>query len=287
MKTLNEEINDIKAMKATKTTKAQALFKLGLRKHEVSLILSQIPTCKKECVTFTFGVEIECLVPRINIETIATRNNMPFRYEGYNHIDNESYYKFVSDSSIVGANPIECVSPILKGKNGMSSLQNCCNSLNEANAQINRSCGLHVHIGAKDLSGEQYSNVFFNYAMLEIAIDKFMALSRRGDNSRWCRTLQDHAHDLSECTTAQDVLMTMNYNRYHKVNPVSYKRHKTIEFRQHQGTTDFKKIKHWIMFCAKLVAWSKKNKLDKIITCIEDIPFLTSSEKRYFFNTRA
>ena len=70
MKTLNEEINDIKTMKATKTAKAQALFKLGLRKHEVELILSQMTKAAAERVSFTFGVEIECLVPRICVETI-------------------------------------------------------------------------------------------------------------------------------------------------------------------------------------------------------------------------
>jgi hypothetical protein len=286
MKTLNEEINDIKTMKATKTVKAQALFKLGLRKHEVELILSQMPKATAERVTFTFGVEIECLVPRIDVETIATRNNLPFRYEGYNHVDNNTYFKFVSDASIQGANPIACVSPILKGKNGFKSLENCCNSLNEANAQVNKSCGLHVHIGASKMTGEHYANVFYNYAMLENAIDSFMARSRRANNSQWCRTLQDHLQCLELCKNASDVLQAMNNCRYHKVNAVSYVRHKTIEFRQHQGSTDFTKIKNWVNFCAKLVAWSKKNRIEAPILTIEEIPFLTATEKKFFINRR-
>ena len=79
---------------------------------------------------------------------------MPFQYEGYNHVDNNHYYKFVSDSSIRGENPIECVSPVLTGKAGMKSLETCCKALNEANAQVNISTGLHVHIGAANLSDE-------------------------------------------------------------------------------------------------------------------------------------
>lgn len=287
-KSLNEEIREIQESKSTKTAKAQALFKLGLRKHEVVLLLSQAPDATASIRTaYTFGVEIECLVPRAEIETIATRNNMPFRYEGYNHVDNNSYYKFVSDSSIVGENSIECVSPVLKGgRDGFASLKNACKSLTEAHARVNRSCGLHVHIGADKLTGKQYANVFVNYAFLEMAIDSFMAQSRRENNSQWCRTMVGYIDALQECETHNDVCRAMNNNRYFKVNAVSYSRHKTIEFRQHQGSTDFTKIKNWVNFCAKLVAWSKKNVLTAPITNIEDIPFLTEKEKMYFTSRR-
>jgi hypothetical protein len=78
----------------------------------------------------------------------------------------------------------------------------------------------------------------------------------------------------------------MHGNRYFKVNAVSYSRHKTIEFRQHQGSTDFAKISNWVRFCAKLVEFSKRNKLQAPIASINDIPFLTATEKR-FFNQRA
>ena len=214
----------------------------------------------------------------------ATRNAMPFQYEGYNHTDNNHYYKFVSDSSIRGENPIECVSPVLTGKTGMKSLETCCKALNEANAQVNRSTGLHVHIGAQNLSDEAYINVFKNYQKLERVIDTFMAISRRANNSQWCRTLQ--GKDFTMCTTKLDIFDVMNGNRYYKVNACSYSRHKTIEFRQHQGSTDFEKISNWVNFCAKLVAWSKKNVLSSEVNSIDEIPFLTAKEKS-FFKSRA
>lgn len=212
------------------------------------------------------------------------RNAMPFQYEGYNHVDNNHYYKFVSDSSIRGENPIECVSPVLTGKAGMKSLETCCKALNEANAQVNISTGLHVHIGAANLSDEAYINVFENYQKLERVIDTFMARSRRANNSQWCRTLQGKNFDV--CMTKHDVFSVMNGNRYYKVNACSYARHQTIEFRQHQGSTDFEKISNWVNFCAKLVAWSKKNVLSSEVNSIDEIPFLTMREKS-FFKSRA
>ena len=284
MKSLNEEIQDIKTGKGSKTSKKEALIKLGLRKHEIDIILSDLPKQVTERFKFTFGVEIECLVAASVMRECATRNAMPFQYEGYNHTDNNHYYKFVSDSSIRGENPIECVSPVLTGREGMKSLENCCKALNEAGAQVNRSTGLHVHIGAQNLSDEAYVNVFKNYQKLERVIDTFMARSRRANNSQWCRTLQ--GKDFSWCTTKSDIYDEMNGNRYFKVNACSYARHQTIEFRQHQGSTDFEKISNWVNFCAKLVAWSKKNVLSSEVTSIDEIPFLTKKEKS-FFKSRA
>lgn len=63
---------------------------------------------------------------------------------------------------------------------------------------------------------------------------------------------------------------------------MSYSRHKTIEFRQHQGTTDYKKILNWVMFCGKLVEWSKKNRLTANVTSVDELPFLTAAEKKFF-----
>lgn len=284
MKTLNEEIQEIKNMKGSKAAKKEAFIKLGLRKYEIELLLSELPKPVREVHKFTFGVEIECLVAASLMRESATRNAMPFQYEGYNHVDNNHYYKFVSDSSIRGENPIECVSPVLTGKAGMKSLENCCKALNEANAQVNVSTGLHVHIGAQNLSDEAYVNVFKNYQKLESVIDTFMARSRRANNSQWCRTLQ--GKDFSWCTTKSDIYDEMNGNRYFKVNACSYARHQTIEFRQHQGSTDFEKISNWVNFCAKLVAWSKKNVLSSEVASIDEIPFLTKKEKS-FFKSRA
>lgn len=282
MKTLKEQVEEIKIGKGSRTSKKEALVKLGLRPYEISLIMAELPKVVRENHVFTFGVEIECLVPRAAMIERAQNNNMPFKYEGYNHVDNNHYYKFVSDASICGENGIECVSPILEGKDGMKSLENCCKSLNEAGAVVNKSTGLHVHIGAAGMSDKQYINVFANYQKLEKVIDSFMARSRREDNNRFCKSLNEYYFTL--CATKNDVSQILQ-SRYYKVNPCSYAAHKTIEFRQHQGSTDFEKISNWVNFCMKLVAWSKNNRLEREIQSIDEIPFLTAKEKK-FFNSR-
>ena len=284
MKSLNEEIKQVKESKCSNSKKVMCLIKLGLQEIEASEFVqnwaaeSRATKARKK---YTFGVEIECMnAERSRIERQLVSNKVEYNFERYNHTDNKYYYKFVSDASIRGQNPIECVSPILSGKNGKQSLKACCEALNKAGARVNKSCGLHVHIGASDMKNEQYISVFVNYKHLESVIDKFMALSRRGNNSQWCRTIQNI--DFESCATIADVRYAFSCDRYYKVNAMSYERHKTIEFRQHQGTTDYEKISRWVDFCGKLVLFSKSNRLAADIESIDEIPFLDDEEKEFF-----
>lgn len=282
MKTLVEEIAAIKEAKMSRPAKKQALMKLGITNNECAMILATLPKAER-VAAFTFGVEIECGVERGALRSAAAATGLRYEYEGYNHRDGHAYFKFVHDGSLSGmcGNEIECVSPILKGADGKKTLKQVCETLAAARVQVNRSCGLHVHIGAAHLTQEQYANVFINYRHLEAVIDSFMAESRRGDNNYYCASLQDH-HRLDHCVTRDQVACELRHDRYHKVNPISYERHQTIEFRQHQGTANYAKILNWVMFCGKLVEWSKKHRLTSDVTSIDDIEFLNAKEKSFF-----
>lgn len=280
-KSLSEQVNEVRESMMSKDAKCKALIKLGFTPYEVEFVLRD----SQSKFGFTFGVEIECLMMRTRFVERANANGMAYQYQGYNHTDNRSYYKFVSDSSIHGDNPIECVSPILDGNdNGFESLKNCCNTLNQAGAKVNRSTGLHVHIGVSGMTDKWFVNIFKNYQILEQTIDTFMAPSRRRDYNGFCKSLVGFDFNFG-CNTIADIQRRLN-SRYFKVNPMSINRHGTIEFRQHQGSTDFEKISNWVRFCAKLVEWSAKNVLNYEVTSIDAIPFITESEKA-FFKSRA
>lgn len=291
MKTLSESLNEIKNAKMSVKAKKDACIKLGLTPMDINVLEFEgfFKTAKRTVtkkITLTFGVEIECVVPAHRVNEKARENGLPIRYEGYNHTDNRHYYKFVSDSSIDDDireggcyNGIECVSPILTdNRTGLDSLKNCVKTLNDAGAQVNRSCGLHVHVGIDKLNGEQIVNIYKNYQMLESLIDSFMAPSRR-TNCQWACSLRPY--DFSNCHNAADVARHIG-TRYCKVNPQAWYRHKTVEFRQHQGTTDSSKILNWVSFCTKLVAWSMKNVLDHEVTDINEVAFLSPEEREFF-----
>ncbi len=285
VKSLSEQVNEIKNAPTTKSAKKAELTKLGITSYEIEVILSDVVPNRH--FTVTFGVEIETYNVARNIMLLkAAANHLPIEYQDYNHRDGQKVFKFVSDGSIRNAagendeNCIECVTPVLKGRRGFAALKKACKTLNDAGAKVNRSTGLHVHIGAAKLNAKSYVNVFINYQMMEEVIDSFMANSRRGNNAFYSQSIRRYNYEC--CNNQQDVYSIMGGNRYHKVNPCSYNRHQTIEFRQHQGSTDFVKIEAWVNFCAKLVVWSVNNRMTEQIHSIDEIPFLDDSEKAFF-----
>lgn len=274
---LNLTLEDIKKSNMSLSEKKEMCIKIGLRPRDIE-ILEFSGFFNEKCLTF--GVEIECNVYRDNVRRFATPD-FNFFYEGYNHTDNRSYYKFVTDGSLSGESPIECVTPILDNtKDGFKSLETCCKVLNNAGASVNRSCGLHVHVGISDYSGKEIANIYKNYQKLEMLIDSFMAPSRRGNTNGYAKSII--GYDYSNVATAEEIEGLMNDDRYHKVNPMAWMRHRTIEFRQHQGTVDYKKISMWVSFCCKLVEWSKKHVLENTISDINNVPFLNEEERRFF-----
>ena len=132
------------------------------------------------------------------------------------------------------------------------------------------------------MTDAHYIRIFKNYQAIETAIDTFMPTSRRANNNGFCMSLQ--GINFSRCTTKRDVYDIFR-SRYYKVNAHAFIRHNTVEFRQHSGTTDFAKIEAWVKFLAKLVDYSFKHECPTCRT-IEEIPFLTDTEKQFFISRR-
>lgn len=286
-KSLSEQITDVMTSSMSNSQKQNELVKLGLLPHEVYLMLhtKAWQASGFDITKLTFGVEIECYnVDRTDLIYEAHLNGLEVHSEGYNHDDNEHYYKIVRDGSLTGENSQEVVSPILNGKKGFDSLRTLCSALGSVNAKVNRSCGLHVHIGAAGMTDEHYCRIVRNYQRIETAIDSFMALSHRENNNHYSRSLR--GIDFSRCTTKADIARALDYDRYRKVNAEAYARHRTIEFRQHQGTTDYEKISHWVKFLAALVEYSYKHDCP-VCSTIEEIPFLTDEMRSFFIRRRA
>lgn len=284
MKTFFEEINYIVASNKSYNEKVDAIVKIGLNWQEANRVVYNYDNDVKNGrikvasePVYTFGIELEC---GVNYRRVIESDSVNFYYAGYTHATS-TRFKFVTDSSVnVGGESIECVSPILKtDKDGFATVKKVCDALNAQDAKVNKSCGYHVHIGAADMPDSQYVNIFRNYQKIEAAVDRMMARSRRG-SCRWCKSLA--GHDFSDCRNKRDVCHVLHGDRYHKVNPVAYDRHQTVEFRQHQGTTDYTKITNWVKFLVALCEYSRENVISNDISRIEDIPFLKADLIEYY-----
>ncbi len=296
MKTLKESISEVMNNGKSISSKRKELMTLGLMASDVRHIIYMY-TLSHPCEAtqrrprikpfeYRFGVELEVLANRNNVENSLRDANVPYNWDGsYYHTNGNTVFEFKHDGSInrdhnieSGNYGIEMVSPVLD-KNGFYILKTACESLENNGAQVNKTTGFHVHVSCNGMTDEQYVNIFKNYQMLESVIDTFMAESRRGNNAYYAKSLR--GFNFNRCHTPSDVYDLFT-SRYYKVNTRSWGMHKTVEFRQHQGTTNYTKVKNWVYFCVALVGWSKDHVFDCEVSSIDEIPFLNATQKKFF-----
>ncbi len=107
----------------------------------------------------TFGIEIECAVPQEFVDQHGIRvsydpKNLPTPFP--------SGWKVKKDGSVYASNhrdvPLEIVSPVLKGRQGLEEVLEVYRILNAAGFTVNDTCGLHVHVGVRSVLGERASD---------------------------------------------------------------------------------------------------------------------------------
>lgn len=238
----------------------------------------------------TFGVEIETASP-VSRERLATileeKTNLPIYAEGYNHRDSETNWKIVSDATIRTTNSCpnqaEIVSPILKGEAGLQELEKMLTALNEVGVIVNKSCGIHVHHDANMLNTEQMIKLSQFYTFYETILDSLQPMSRRAHNSYNTPMKQNSEHS-SQLFDRIESRKSMNdwiarerndsakrenmrlafahqFARNCKLNIYSaYGRHETIEFRHHSSSTEFLKIKNWIILTQAMMKFASNNR---------------------------
>ena len=263
----------------SKSDKMRRLFDEGKTRKEVSLLLGvgygfvqnvyakyynrSLSPVSDFVFDRTFGIELEIVHSnKTKLRKAILRRGIACSIEGYNHITRR-HWKIVTDASVHGG--YELVSPVLKGAEGLNEVKLVCEALEEVGAIINKTCGFHAHFGTDDFKDtiKVWRNLYINYATLESDIDAFMPPSRR--NNIYCKTLKvsNWKEKMQSAQTLVDLERVITgRNRYFKLNSQSYWRHGTVEFRQHSGTIEFEKIKNWLMFCARLIELSKKEKLN-------------------------
>ena len=304
---MNEQIQRILNENGTKTSKIQKLLALGLTRRQVADLVANgnygfvqnvykrmmqglTNTAAQTAATIApaidyafnrnFGVEIEaCNCTRERLARELTAAGINVQVEGYNHTDHTDHWKLVTDSSLSGNNTFELVSPILHGEQGLEELEKVCWVLDLCNAKVNDTCGLHVHMDAAEFDLTTWKNLILTYKRLEGVIDNFMPHSRR--NNRYCKALTAITENsIKHARNIGDLRAAFFHNRYHKVNLEAYTRHRTVEFRQHGGSTNFTKMSAWIHFLAKMITFAKQGQVHTGTT-LQNIPFLTESEKLY------
>lgn len=302
---MNEEVRNILEQNTTKTSKIQQLLRLGMTRREIADLVTRgnygfvynvekkmlereggllqnaaMPVLMDYTFTHKFGIEIEAYnCSREKLARELRDAGIRVAVEGYNHTTTE-YWKLVTDSSLQGSETFELVSPVLVGEAGLKELEKVCWVLDICDAKVNDSCGLHVHLDAAGFDLDTWKNLALTYKHLEHLIDAFMPGSRR--NNTYCKSLTGVSDErIKSAGTIDDLQGVFNNDRYHKVNFEAYSRHRTVEFRQHSGTTNFTKMENWVRFLNGLIIFAKRSSLPNRMT-LEGLPFLDEKQKLFF-----
>eukprot|EP00501_MAST-03F_sp_TOSAG23-6_P000213 GSMAST32.ASY1.ANO1.216.1 assembled CDS len=229
---------------------------------------SVIPPPLKLTTERTFGVELELTVSGdISLDLIARQISLR---AGSERCHRASYgsatsldWKVVKDSSIQcnqnmpNCNTFELVSPILRGGRGLNRLNNVLTAItNVASITVNKSAGMHVHIDVSDLNVFQLCKISKNFIKYERVMDSMMPPSRRNNTNTYIRSNRRN-RKLFLLTLAMNPGDTNgNRKRYYKLNfqPLVQRRQSTIEFRQHSGTSEYKKVANWIRFTIAFIS---------------------------------
>jgi hypothetical protein len=194
---------------------------LGIYRAKINNILK---VTKKPMTTERhIGVELEASIPRKNLEALTD----DLRLSVYRH-----YLALGTDGSVTSNDKFEgselrICAPTSKIKEVVSFVSA---ALIKAQAKVDKSCGMHVHLDARPTTGANAKNMFERLVDQQFALFQIVPSSRR--SNRYCKY-----------TKKDDWRGT---DRYKAVNPLSFKKYNTIEVRMHSGTVDANKIIPWI-----------------------------------------
>jgi len=118
-------------------------------------------------------------------------------------------------------------------------------------ASVNKSCVVHVHHEARDITDTQCNNLLNFYARCERTFDAFQPVSRKRQNNTYCQSMVTAYERMQSWETLSDL------GRYHKLNFANRHTYGTIEFRQHSGSTEWDKLYNWVCLTANFLTYCK------------------------------
>lgn len=166
--------------------------------------------------------------------------------DGYRELHGHTQWGCVYECSTPGR---EFVSPILQGDGGLEEIRTMCNLAGRHQWTTNRSCGLHVHIDARDLSSGQMLQVVYAYRKSYPLWKRFVERGR-GENSM-CGSPQYTAMDVRDAEHIEDFVESRD--RFEFVNWRAYLRHGSIEIRLYHGSLKAREICNWVAIHARFV----------------------------------
>jgi hypothetical protein len=212
----------------------------------------------------TYGIEIECGVA-YDCPVVAGSyhggNPVPAlpSFEGRTwRADRDGSLRFRN------SNPMEFVSPILKGKEGLDNIRATCAQIKAWGGKTNNSCGLHVHVAFPTDSVDAMRRLTKLVGRFEAALYAASGSPERRSGG-FCRPIKtDRNKAFTWNVRTKQELNGGNHelgDRYRILNWTNFisGRLPTVEFRVFSGSLNPAKIAAWIQICLTLVEMALDN----------------------------
>lgn len=145
---------------------------------------------------------------------------------------------------------------------GFEPLHRLCKALLKARCYVNKTCGLHVHLDARNLKQKQVKLIGKSLGHA-LPVLKWLVPESRHDN-QYCRL----------------AVSALRGERYYAVNLTAFRVHKTIEVRLHSGSINADKIIQWFTLLKLIGAARLKHDITTFQDLI-DIPGMSESLVEY------
>ena len=206
----------------------------------------------------------------LEVETITNNWSFWARQEEEAEEEEESYpntFRPVHDGSIERGTDGSAVEWVMRNPSNGDELYNRITNLTEYlkyEFDVNRSCGLHVHVDARDCEWKQLKHILLLGKAVQDVIYKMLPPSR--DNGRWCRRIPMSRSDILAIESNDEFIDAWynswgvdpsmekyNDSRYCGMNMHSRIINGSVEFRYHSGTINQDKILNWTKICTAIV----------------------------------
>ena len=241
-----------------------------------------------------FGVELECRSKKSISEVHALLQNEGLRrwqakYDGSIH------------TNLAYQHQVEVISPPLEfnSASDKEELKKVLSLLREF-AEVNVSCGTHVHVDGTNLTWKNLQSLTRVYTRWEPVLLNLVSKSRK--ESTFCKPwsgLPPYEIDPDKMTkaTSKPAFLrawapssSLNSSRYRFLNFRSWITKGTVEFRGHQGTLNYTKLIRWVEICIRMVersvernwGYAKKAKMSQVAAKMELTPSYKKAQVKLF-----
>ncbi len=208
----------------------------------------------------TFGVEIETTIPQTAAVRIGQYHNgaqalAAIKLNGavaeFPLFEGKAWKTERDGSIVVGdfsRRACEFVSPVLRGEAGIAHLIAFVEFLREIGAEVNPSCGMHIHVSAAAAAGSEEQAAYLERLVRLVAFNSKALYAQTGTTSRekgaYCAPLGQQTREaVKRVKKSKHVAdAATGTSRYHILNLTNLQRIGTVEFRCFAGTLNTNKV---------------------------------------------